>query len=78
MRMTKVPFESKYRVVLAEAKDFIRQLYEHRERQKALGLYVEPEPDTSDNDNKTPKVSFISEETERALKDAKQKLAEVL
>ena len=32
MRMTKVPFESKYRRVLAEAKDYIRQVYEFRER----------------------------------------------
>ena len=32
MRMTKVPFESKYRAILAEAKDYIRQVYEFRER----------------------------------------------
>ena len=43
MRMTKVPYESKYRKILAEARDYIREYQEYRERQRALGLWVEDE-----------------------------------
>ena len=84
MRMTKMPYESKYRKILAEARDYIREYQEYRKRQIALGLWVEEENQEGDaskkgNANDTSRrTSFISEETENALKDAKQKLAEVL
>ena len=77
MRMTKVPYESKYRKILAEARDYIREYQEYRERQRALGLWVEDDASKRENDP-SRKTSFVSEETENALKDAKQKLAEVL
>ena len=75
MRMTKVPFESKWRKVIAEARDYIQEVHAFRERQKALGLLIEDDEDAT---NGKQKPSFVSAETEKAFTEAKKKLAEVL
>ena len=76
MRMTKVPFESKWRKIIAEARDYIQEVHAFRERQRALGLLIEDDEDDA-KDGK-PKQSFVSAETEHALLNAKKKLSEVL
>lgn len=72
MRMTQVPFESKYVQVIARAKEFIHDLEEYRKRQRALGIFVE---DENTDRAKKAKQSFVSAETEQALKEAKRNLA---
>ena len=81
MRMTKVPYVSKYRKVLAEARDYLQEVKDFRARQIALGLIVE-EDDNEDTKKKfsseRSKPSFVSAETDKALLDSQKKLAEVI
>ena len=72
MKMTKVPFSTKYKKVLEEANDYIKEVKEWRERQRALGLISEATDDDEDRDN--AKFCFVSKQTLDALADAKKRL----
>ena len=78
MKMTKVPFDSKYRKILAEAHDYVREVKEFRARQRALGLLDESDDESATRAKGPLRPSYVSDETEKALGEAKKKLNAIL
>ena len=76
MKPAKMLYESKYQKVLAEAHDYIRDVKLFKEKQVALGLISSE--GTLHGSSSTNKRNFVSKETEKALRDMKKKLSDLL